>query len=138
MAAGAVAFVYAIYCLIRLILIRKWPATEGKIVTSHKTRRTFGLRRFEDAEVAYEYAVNGRRYCARVIQAGGDVSDNPSKSGNNIDKILAKYPIDSTVTVFYNPRFPQMACLEHSDATAVFIGLLFGPLAIAGGYYFLS
>ena len=109
----------------------------GKIIISDKTFRSAGFQKFEDANITYQYSVAGTQYKARVIQAGGDMSGSPSKSENNVDKILAKYPLDTLVTVHYNPRFPQMACLEHSDATVVFIGFVFGPLAIAVGYFFL-
>ena len=135
--AGPIGLAYGIYCLIKLILVRNWPVVEGEIVTSNRSHRPSDIGKMEDAEVVYEYAVSGKVYRARVIQAGGDMSSSPSKSANDVDRILAKYPVGNTVAVFYNPRFPQMACLERSDATAAFIGILFGPLAIAVGYFFL-
>jgi hypothetical protein len=134
---GSIALAYSLYCLAKLISVRNWPSAEGKIIASSKTARSTDAGKMQDAEIAYEYTVAGKRYTARVIQAGGDMSSANSKKETDVDKKLAKYPIGTVVNVYYNPRFPQMACLERSDATAVFIGLVFGPLAILVGYLFL-
>ena len=134
---GAIALVYGLYCLAKLISVRNWPSVEGKIVSSTKTARSTDAGKMQDAEIAYEFTVAEKLYTARVIQAGGDMSSAHSKKETDVDKVLAKYPVGAVVPVYYNPRFPQMACLERSDATAVFIGLVFGPLAILVGYLFL-
>ena len=134
---GGVGLIYGIYCLIKLISVRKWPSVEGRIVKSIKSNRSSDAGRMEDADIAYEFSVAGKAYLARVIQVGGDMSSSLSKQGTKADAILTKYPVGAAVTVYYNPRFPQMACLERADATAAFVGIVFGTLAIAIGYLFL-
>ena len=136
--AGIIVLGFGIYSLIKLILAHRWPSAEGKIVSSHKSKRHSDAGKMEDAEVVYEYEVAGKIYRSSAIQAGGDISSSPSRSLTEVDKILAKYPEGTNVTVYYNPRVPQIACLERTDATGVLIGLVFGPIAIAVGYFMLD
>jgi len=136
---GIIGLGFGVYSLIKLILSRRWPEAEGTIVSAYKSNRPTDAGRMEDAEVTYEYEVNGKKYRNNTIQAGGDISASPSKrSATDVDRLLTKYPVGTKVAVYYHPRLPQIACLERSDATAIFIGFIFGPLAVALGYYLLD
>lgn len=134
---GSIALLYSLYCLAKLISVRNWPSVEGTIIRSGKSARVTDAGKMQDPEIAYQYTVGEKQYTARVIQAGGDLSSPHSKKETDVDKVLAKYPVGTVVDVYYNPKLPQMACLERSDATVIFIGLVFGPLAILVGYLFL-
>jgi hypothetical protein len=135
---GTVAFIYGLYCLFRMFAFRKWESTEGKILSSSKSTRRENFQKFEDAEITYEYEVNGKTYRSSVIKASGDMSgDAKKKEASDVDKLIAKYPAGSTATVYYNPSIPKMACLEQGGGEAMFICLVFGPIAVAVGYFFL-
>ena len=136
--AGIAAILYGLYCLFRMFAIRKWESTEGKILESYKTTRKENFQTFEDAEIKYEYQVGGKSYRSSVIKASGDMSGDARKKGvSDVDRLIAKYPSGGSVTVFYNPSFPKMACLEQGGGEAMFICLVFGPLAVLVGYFFL-
>jgi len=135
--AGSAAFVYGLYCLFRMFAFKKWEVTDGKIIASYKSTRDENFQNLEDAEITYEYEVCGKKYKSSTIQASGEMSGTPSKTGwSDIDKLLLKYPPGSNVRVYYNPSIPRMACLELGGGEAVFIGLVFGPLAVLVGYFF--
>ncbi len=135
---GTVAFMYGLYCLFRMFAFRKWESTGGTVLTSYKTARRENFQKFEDAEITYEYEVNGKTYRSSVIKASGDMSGDTNKKGaSDVDKLIEKYPAGSSVTVYYNPSMPKMACLEQGGGEAMFICLVFGPLAVLVGYFFL-
>ena len=135
---GTFAFIYGLYCLFRVFAFNKWKSTKGQILTSYKSTRQENFQTFEDAEITYEYEVDGKKYRSSTIQASGELSGSPSKKeASEIDKLLSKYPAGGEVTVYYNPSMPRMSCLEQSGGEAMFICLIFGPIAVAVGYFFL-
>ena len=135
---GTVAFIYGLFCLFRMIAFNKWKSTGGRILTSYKSTRQENFQTLEDAEITYEYEVGGKKYRSSTIQASGELSGSPSrKEASEIDKLLSKYPAGGEVTVYYNPSIPRMACLEQGGGEAMFICLVFGPIAVAVGYFFL-
>ena len=135
---GTGAFIYGLYCLFRMFAFRKWESTDGLILTSYKTERRENFQKFEDAEITYEYEVEGKKYRSSVVKASGDMSGSPSKKEpSEVDRLLSKYPAGNNVTVYYNPSIPRMACLEQGGGEAMLICLTFGPVAVAVGYFFL-
>lgn len=136
---GAIAIIYGLYCLFRLIAVHNWPSVEGAVITSARALSTTDAGKMEDAEIRYEYSVDGKRYTSSVINAGGDLSNRPSKrEKTEVDRLLGTYPVGRQITVFYNPKIPRMACLERNRADALFICLVFGPLAVIVGYFFID
>lgn len=134
---GSFAFCYGLFCLFRIFALRRWKTTEGIVLESFKTSRRENFQTLEDAKVRYEYEVNGKRYQSSTIKASGDMSGDTAKRGqSDMDRLLAKYPAGSRVTVYYNPSMPRMACLEQGGGEAMFICLFFGPLAVVAGYFF--
>ena len=137
--AGGVAVLYGVYCFFRLKAVQNWPAVEGKILQSAKSTKLVNFQRQEDADIVYQYTVGSKTYTSTVIKAGGDMSSTPSKtSQSEADQLLTKYPEGSPVMVYYNPKFPQMACLEKGGAEAMVISIGFGTLAMLAGYLFLK
>ena len=121
-----------------MFAFRKWESTEGTVIESYKTTRRDNFQTFEDAEITYEYEVGGKTYRSSVIKASGDMSGDTNKKGpSDVDKLIAKYRAGNSVTVHYNPSIPKMACLEQGGGEAMFICLVFGPLAVLVGYFFL-
>ena len=135
---GIIAFLYGLYCLFRMFAFRKWESTGGTVLECYKTTRRENFQTFEDAEIKYEYEVDGKTYRSSVIKASGDISGDAKKKGvSEIDNLIAKYPAGGSVTVYYNPSIPKMACLEQGGGEAMFICLVFGPIAVLVGYFFL-
>jgi hypothetical protein len=95
----------------------RWPSTTGKVVistvVSHKRQPGEAGYNFGDTEmsnepcVEYDYQVNGRSYRGKRITIG------EKTAGFELEGILARYPVGATVTVYYNPDYPEFALLER-------------------------
>jgi hypothetical protein len=138
MIVGCCAVAYGVFCLIRMISSRNWTAAEGRIISSTKAIVDSDAGKLQEANIRYEYTVDGKMHRSSVVKSGGDVSSPHSKSSEtDVDRLLAKYPVGAAVTVYFHPSMPSVACLERGGGEAIFICLIFGPLAIVVGYYFL-
>lgn len=114
---------------------RDWPSVQGVIeasatdsrysqqfVVTHvhqvcKTKSFFSTRnsssrRYKrwhyDFKVSYRYFVDGQRYIGSRYCFGNDDS---STSSYNIDALVAKYPRNKEVIVYYNPKKPAESTL---------------------------
>jgi hypothetical protein len=118
--------------VVKLWEVRKaarWPSTAGKVITndvqSHKNKPGDIGYNFGDTEVSneplveYEYQVGNRTYRGRRITIG------EKTSGYELEAILERYPVGTSVTVYYDPADPQTAVLERD--------LPWGVLAAGGG-----
>src|SRR5260221_4104665 len=91
----------------------KWPTVRGKVETS--TTESYVTREDNREEthyapvVEYVYQVQGHDYRSRQIGLGVAVEGSQFIA----DKIAAKYPQGSDVTVHYNPDNPSNAALEN-------------------------
>ena len=56
--------------------------------------------------VQYSYQVGGRSY------QGSRIAPGPEVGGTGAGKIIERYPVNSQVTVYYNPQNPSDAVLE--------------------------
>ncbi len=86
-----------------------WPTTTGTIQTS-ELQKSFqkGKTRYSPS-VSYAYEVDGTPRTFNYIWAsGGDSSGDQSRQQAVVDK----YPVGSTVKVFYDPENPDFAILE--------------------------
>jgi hypothetical protein len=85
--------------------------------------------------VRYQYSFEGKEYSSDQFAIGYSGSSDYTKS----QRLLEKYPADSSTTCYVNPKNPAEAVLERSSLWIVF-GLLFPiPFVLvgAGGIYFL-
>ncbi len=111
-----------------------WPATQGKIVlstvkastTRHSTDSGMWVERTSYfPKVQYEYSVMGKTY------TGGRIAFGASKgfsSRAGAEKVLERYPVGATVTVYYNPDNPADAVLEREmrgGGSLLFVGFAF-------------
>jgi hypothetical protein len=95
-----------------------WPATDGVVKTAefveHKQMIPVGRRGRStyQAELAYDYSVNGKQLTGHQIRLAGDSSsfqDGPKED-------LKKYPVSANVKVFYSPTDPADSILEPGVA----------------------
>jgi hypothetical protein len=81
-------------------------------ISSYRSRNSSGTHTtMYSPDVTYEYSANGQVYQSKQISMGGI---GGASSPDWATSAAAKYPIDSTVQVFYNPAKPEEAVLEHS------------------------
>jgi hypothetical protein len=108
--AGFIAF----FTLVILIFVLKtlkigyesesWPSVEGIISESYLD----GTRQNNTSpRVVYQYLVNNETFTNTVIKTGRSVNIL-----SDAEKVIAKYPRNKVVTVFYNPLKPQQSALE--------------------------
>lgn len=110
------AFVFARSGLNRALAAESagWPAAEGVVARSQPTSRLTGHGMTYALDFECLYTVGGVTYPTNRVQFGsGRVSDR-----DVIDTLARKYPVNSKVTVRYDPNDPSHAVLESSDEIA--------------------
>lgn len=85
-----------------------WPRVPGQVFF-HKTRRPLlsGFGRVVP-EVFYSYSVDGQVYENAAVQFGGYEAVKRQEA----ERVLKRYPLDSTVQVIVDPNNPRIAALE--------------------------
>jgi hypothetical protein len=131
----------ATYKSLQVRAAREWPSAAGKVVVSKAEVRRVKVidsdraegHRFEErnfADIVYEYSVAGRKLRNNRVSIGEDL-------GNfEVAETIAKYPVGTVVTVYYNPRHPDQAVLERDlpkglwgclgIGTAIVLAIVFG------------
>jgi hypothetical protein len=122
MAAG---FLAAACGMARPVLqVRRWPSTSGSVLsTSVAARSSGGAGRHHRPVVRYRYAVGGRKYENSNVEHG--MTTGGSEGWAN--RVIARYPPGSTVSVRYNPDDPS-----QSSLSTVFGAIGWAVLAIGG------
>lgn len=117
-AVGAICFSEVIFSLVFLAIIfsarqsaakaQDWAATTGRVTLSTlEARRGSKGSTVYYPVIQYQYRVHAMDYESRKIMPGMEWG------GSGAQAIVAKYPADSTVTVYYNPENPAEALLER-------------------------
>jgi Protein of unknown function (DUF3592) len=101
-----IIFPFALYKAMQNVKMAKastnWPTAAGTVSASGIKKVMFRRQ----PQIAYTYSVNGRPFTSqRVSFASGYKS-------NEVDPILARYPVGAAVTVAHDPQNPAEATLE--------------------------
>jgi hypothetical protein len=88
-----------------------WQSTTGTVVMSSVQRKHTGRSYSNYPVVVYLYQVNGQQYQSQRIKAGEQFL-NVRLSGQ-AEATVQKYPIGSTVAIYYNPSNPAESALER-------------------------
>lgn len=84
---------------------KSWPTVNGELTTAEiKQHKSKGETKFE-AELKYEYLVNGHKYSADRVQFGGLAFRDPAK-------VIEGLKSAKELSVHYKPDQPDVACLE--------------------------
>jgi hypothetical protein len=131
----------AIYKTLQVRAAHDWPSTPGKVVTSNSELREVKVldsdresgHKFEPrnfANIVYEYSVSGEMFRNNRVSIGED------RGNFEVAKTIARYPVGTIVTVYYNPLHPHEAVLERDlprglwgclgIATAIVLAIVFG------------
>jgi ribosomal protein L21E len=131
----------AAYKSLQVRAAREWPSTAGKVVVSKAETRQVKVidsdraegHRFEErnfADIVYEYSVAGRKLRNNRVSIGED------RGNFQVAETIAKYPVGTAVTVYYNPLHPDQAVLERDlpkclwgclgVGTAIVLAIVFG------------
>lgn len=110
--------VAAAYKYLQVRAARDWPSTPGKVVVSTSELRQ--VRVLDDsradghrdeprnfANIVYEYTVSGQKLRNNRVSIGED------RGNFDVAETIARYPVGTAVTVYYNSRHPREAVLER-------------------------
>ena len=106
-----------------------WPAVEGTVLHS-----SVDIRRGDDstsysAEVMYTYEVEGNVHSSNRIGYGSVSSSSPGGA----QRIVNSYPVDSRVTVYYDPSNPEESVLRPGRSAATYFFPIFGGVFALSG-----
>ena len=125
---------------------RSFPTTVGRVIYSSVERRVLGNKKpttFYWPEIEYEYTVNGETYRASRVRYERDSSDSDPAPARSL---VSSHPVDSEVTVFYDPHRPAEALLEPGVTgrdlflfpVLAFTAVSLLALRFLGGWWFAS
>lgn len=106
-------------------LARNWPQTEGTIISTQVKSSRVRVRRGSSSgyrmttryepQVIYRYLAHGNRYESKRLHFGDTVGySGPGPA----EKILTRYPVGTSITVYYNPDNPAEATLSPKTGWA--------------------
>jgi hypothetical protein len=112
---------------------KSWPTAPGVITNSDIRQSESDGTTMYSADISYDFVVDGKPFSGnRITINSGGTSTSSIKS---VKKDLQKYPVDATVTVFYDPELPNNAVLEPGADFFTYIikylPFLFGLLGVA-------
>ena len=104
--------------LIELQRAKSWAQTAGTVVRSEMETRRHRFagepEKIENAPaIEYEFSADGRKIRGTRIAIGDDTG------GANAEATLARYPVGTSVTVYYDPADPKHCVLERSGPQGV-------------------
>lgn len=136
---GVIISVYGIQRILQAKQCKNWTVVKGVIMDSNiedisdlsnnKTTET------SLPDIKYEYAFKGITYFNHIIAYHGDSTFGLSDSyyagtEDDILKIISKYPVNSKVDVYLNPKDPHQAILDTGLKLPVFMPFLLGVLLL--------
>lgn len=114
--------------------VASWPGAAGEVMQSEIREQEMTGGEDESAPttmyepvVEYRYTVNEQEYISRQYRLG---ATGVLLGLGQAQKIISRYPLNSAVTVHYNPMQPDQAVLEMGSASS-------GMLTAAGGIFFV-
>ena len=113
---------------------KSWPTASGTIIESRvvSSQDSDGGVTYK-ASIGYSYSVSGRTYSSGTVSSG----DYGSSDRSHAQGVVSDHPLDSKVTVYYDPANPTNALLEpgipmFSFLMVTLIGVLFAVIGFAG------
>jgi len=105
-----------------------WPTTEGTIVKAIVVRTHHRNTTNYTPSIVYDYDVNGKTYRSTKIRWANDPTSRKKSQA-----LVDKYPVDTTVTVSYEPESPEVAVLEPGVQPGIHYPLGVGIVMILVG-----
>jgi hypothetical protein len=96
----------------------QWPSVNGTVLSARLVSHGSIRYRADYPEVTYSFEVDGKTYKSKHISAGGEMG------GVTAEGVLARYPVGSQVTVYYNPKKPNNAVLEKKSVTQTWLWVI--------------
>lgn len=95
-----------------------WPSTSGVVTRASIERRTSRTGNNATSTsyhpvIVYEYEVGGQRYRCDRLNAGSGLLHINRGADRDPQRVVDRYPVGSTVTVYYDPADPSNGALER-------------------------
>ncbi|HSN93750.1 MAG TPA: DUF3592 domain-containing protein [Anaerolineaceae bacterium] len=108
-----------------------WPKALGRVTHSEILRSESsdedGTSYSYTPHIEYEYQVSGQNYCNKQVVFGGFSGTSSKKPA---EKVVYKYPLNDSVSVYYNPANPNEAVLEQNVGSGAKGALIGGIILI--------
>lgn len=85
-----------------------WPTVQGQITKSQIGKKRDDGSTYYFPEVSFKYAVDGKNYNGSKVRT---IQTNTTSS-RGVKKTIGRYPVNSPVTVHYDPELPDVSVLE--------------------------
>lgn len=130
---GLILVGFGVYNIYQANASEKWPTTTGEIVSSDvkrhageasKPNRRGGQSTTYSPDILFEYDIEGETYTSSKVAFGG-VSFNDRADAQ---RIVDNYPVGKQVTVYYNPKAPDIAVLEVGMSDTIWLLPIFGSI----------
>jgi hypothetical protein len=137
--AGLGALGYFGWLLFQQASAAAWPTTKAEVVVSNMEVETTvsakrGVQDFYLANVAYEYTVAGKSYTGTELWFDSE----PKGSREDMQALLADYPLGKQIEVYVDPHNPQRAVvLPDKNAGIAKIAIGLGAVSLLIGAYVL-
>jgi len=131
---GVYALISALRSKRQVSASQSWQGAQGKVVESRVEKRSSTdtdehSTTSYDAFVLFENTVMGKEYTAdRVVF--GVKNSNPGPA----NEVVKRYPVDTSVMVYYNPDKPGKAVLERSSNSG-WVQILVAIAWVVAGLY---
>jgi hypothetical protein len=109
-----------VYQMTRQLLTLGYASTPGTVTHSEVKVERGSKNTSYKPVVTYQYEVAGQRYENQRIRF--DQTEPGEKSANTL---VARYPLNQQVTVYYDPQAPQTAVLERDLSAGNFFAMVF-------------
>jgi hypothetical protein len=114
---------------------QSWQGTQGQVIASDINKSTsndsdYGHSTSYEAIIRYTYSVMGKDYTGERVNFG--IRNTSEKSAR---ETVARYPINTSVTVFYNPDKPEQAVMEQASSSG-WLQIVIGIALFVAGIYF--
>ena len=130
---GSIGVLASLPKLLKATKSTSWPSTSGKVLES--TLDISRGNKLSDKTILphllYEYEVGGKKYTSNKIHILRGWTENEAVLYPD------RYPKDSLIIVFYNPRNPAEAVIEKGFHHTGFLGLYVSAIFMFMGAYWM-
>ncbi len=133
-ASSLIGFVFigrSLYHRAKVQASQNWPPVMGTIVEATLRKQSDGEGTTYAPQIRYDYVVNGVRYTSNRIAFTPQTYVRSKRAQQDLDR----YPVNSAVTVYFDPAKPSDAVLQRNAPNTVLglaAGIVLLAIAVAG------
>ncbi len=126
--AAVALIIFGLFTMREVSRSRGWAETSGRVIASNINQFTNKGTTTYRPLIMYSYAVSGIRFMSSRIA----FHSLGSRDRAEATRITARYPIGTSVDVFYDPQNPEQAVLERGGNPwlPIIVGGIFSMFAV--------